>query len=118
MPGFKAGSHLYPIDGAVQDVKAEDTAWAYRDATWSQVFIGCDPDPANADAVRDWTRGYSEALRPYAAGAGYVNFMMDDEGEGRVKATYGSNYPRLQQVKKEYDSENVFQVNQNIVPAA
>jgi hypothetical protein len=118
MPGFKAGTHLYPVDGAVQDVKAEDTAWAYRDATWSQVFIGCDPDPAKADAVRDWTRGYSEALRPYAAGAGYVNFMMDDEGQGRVKATYGSNYPRLQQVKKEYDAENVFRVNQNIEPAA
>ena len=118
MPGFKAGSHLYPIDGAVHDVDAEDTAFAYRDATWSQVFIGCDPDPASANAVRDWTRGYSEALRPYAAGAGYVNFMMDDEGQGRVKATYGVNYPRLQQVKKEYDPENVFRVNQNVEPAA
>jgi FAD/FMN-containing dehydrogenase len=118
MPGFKAGSHLYPVDGAVQDVDADATAFAYRDATWSQVFIGCDPDPAKADDLRAWTRGYSEALRPYAAGAGYVNFMMDDEGHGRVKATYGGNYPRLQQVKKEYDPENVFRVNQNIVPAA
>ncbi len=117
-PGFKAGTHLYPVDGAVHDVAPEDTAWAYRDVTWSQVFIGCDPDPAAAGAVRDWTRGYSEALRPYAAGAGYVNFMMDDEGQGRVKATYGSNYPRLQQVKGEYDPENVFHVNQNIEPAA
>ncbi|HET8742455.1 MAG TPA: FAD-binding oxidoreductase [Gaiella sp.] len=118
MPGFKAGTHLYPVDGAVQDVAAEDTAWAYRDVTWSQVFIGCDPDPGKADALRDWTRGYSEALRPYAAGAGYVNFMMDDEGESRVKATYGSNYPRLQQVKAQYDPDNVFRVNQNIEPAA
>jgi FAD/FMN-containing dehydrogenase len=118
MPGFKAGSHLYPVDGAVQDVDADATAFAYRDATWSQVFIGCDPDPAKADDLRAWTRGYSEALRPYAAGAGYVNFMMDDEDHGRVKATYGGNYPRLQQVKKEYDPENVFRVNQNIVPAA
>ncbi len=117
MPGFKAGTHFYPVDGAVNDVGVEDTAFGYRDATWSQVFIGCDPDPAKADAVRDWTRGYNEALRPYAAGAGYVNFMMDDEGEGRVKATYGSNYPRLQQVKAEYDPENVFRVNQNITPA-
>jgi FAD/FMN-containing dehydrogenase len=117
-PGFKAGTHLYPIDGAVHDVGPEDTAWAYRDATWSQVFIGCDPDPASANAVRDWTRGYSEALRPYAAGAGYVNFMMDDEGQGRVKATYGGNYPRLQRVKAQYDPDNVFHVNQNIEPAA
>src|SRR6478736_5285040 len=87
MPGFKAGTHLYPVDGAVQAAKA--------------------------DALREWTIGYSEALRPYAAGAGYVNFMMDDEGQSRVKATYGGNYPRLQQVKKEYDAENVFRVNQN-----
>ena len=117
MPGFKAGTHLYPLDAAVQDVKADDTAWAYRDATWSQVFIGCDPEPAKADALREWTIGYSETLRPYAAGAGYVNFMMDDEGQSRVKATYGANYPRLQQVKAEYDPENIFRVNQNILPA-
>ncbi len=118
MPGVKTGTHIYPVDGAVHDVKAEDTAFAYRDATWSQVFIGCDPDPASVDAVREWTRGYSDALRPYAAGAGYVNFMMDDEGQGRVKATYGANYPRLQQIKAEYDPENVFRVNQNIEPTA
>jgi len=118
MPGFKAGSHFYPVDGAVNDVAPEDTAFGYRDATWSQVFIGCDPDPASASAVRDWTIGYHEAIVPYTAGASYVNFMMDDEGQGRVKATYGENYPRLAQVKASYDPDNVFRVNQNILPAA
>ncbi|MCZ7588411.1 MAG: FAD-binding oxidoreductase [Gaiella sp.] len=117
MPGFKAGSHLYPVDGAVNDVAPEDTAFGFRDATWSQVFIGCDPDPASASAVRDWTIGYHEAIVPFSAGASYVNFMMDDEGQGRVKATYGSNYARLQQVKAAYDPDNVFRVNQNILPA-
>ena len=68
MPAFKAGSHLYPIDGAAHDVAPEDTAFAFRDATWSQVFIGVDPDPASASALRDWTVGYWEALVPVLGG--------------------------------------------------
>jgi FAD binding domain/Berberine and berberine like len=118
MPGFKAGTHFYPVDGAVNDVAVDETAFAYRDATWSQVFIGCDPDPASASAVREWTIGYHESVVPYSAGASYVNFMMDDEGQGRVKSTYGPNYARLAEVKAAYDPDNVFRVNQNIEPAA
>ena len=45
MPSWKSGSHVYPIDGAAHDVAAEDTAFAYRNSTWSQVFIGVDADP-------------------------------------------------------------------------
>ena len=53
MPTWKCGSHIYPIDGAAHDVAAEDTAFAYRDATWSQVFVGVDPDRrTGADAAR------------------------------------------------------------------
>jgi hypothetical protein len=117
MPGFKCGSHIYPVDGAANDVAPEDTAFAYRDATWSQVFVGVDPDPAAAGALREWTVGYWEALHPYSAGGAYVNFMMD-EGQARVKATYGKNYDRLAKVKAAYDPDNVFRVNQNILPAA
>ena len=116
MPSFKCGSHLYPIDGAAHDVPAEDTAFAYRDARWSQVFIGVDPDPASASTLREWTVGYWEALHPYSAGGAYVNFMME-EGQARVKATYGANYGRLAHVKAAYDPDNVFRVNQNIEPA-
>ncbi|MGA9197859.1 MAG: BBE domain-containing protein, partial [Pseudolabrys sp.] len=46
----------------------------------------------------------------------YVNFMMD-EGEDRVRATYGKNYNRLAKIKKRYDPTNLFRVNQNIAPA-
>jgi FAD/FMN-containing dehydrogenase len=81
------------------------------------VFIGVDGDPAQAGALKDWTIGYWEALHPYAAGGAYVNFMMD-EGQARVKATYGPNYARLQKVKAQVDPDNVFRVNQNILPAA
>jgi len=108
--------HLYPIDGAVNRVGAEDTAWAYRDVTFSQVIVGVDPDPANAGLIRDWTVNYWEALHPHSMGGAYVNFMMD-EGEDRVKATYRGHYDRLAQIKAEYDPENLFRVNQNIRPA-
>ena len=108
---------LYPIDGAPHDVGADETAWAYRDATWSGVIAGVDPDPANAGALRDWCVAYWEAQHPYSAGDAYVNFMMD-EGEERVHATYGPHYERLAAIKAHYDPDNLFHVNQNIRPAS
>ena len=116
MPTWKSTMHLYPIDGAPQDVAPEDTAWGYRDANYSSVFAGVDPDPANVDAIGEWSRGYQEALHPYSAGGAYVNMMMD-EGPDRVRASYGANYDRLTRVKREYDPGNLFRVNQNIPPA-
>jgi FAD/FMN-containing dehydrogenase len=117
MPTWKSTMHLYPIDGAAHDVDPADTAWVYRDAQWGSVFAGVDPDPANADAIRDWTIAYFEALHPYSAGGAYVNMMMD-EGQERVRASYGSNYDRLARIKAEYDPGNLFRVNQNIEPAS
>ncbi len=107
--------HLYPIDGAVHRVAQDATAWSCRDATWSMVVAGLDPDPANAGAITEWAREYWKALRPYTMGNAYVNFMME-EGEDRIKATYGDNYQRLVAVKKKYDPTNFFRVNQNIKP--
>jgi hypothetical protein len=116
VPTWKSGSHIYPIDGAAHDVAPGDTPWGYRDTRWAQVMIGVDPDPASAPTLRDWTIGYWEALHPYSAGGAYVNFMMD-EGDARVRATYGDNYDRLSRAKAQYDPDNVFRVNQNIRPA-
>jgi FAD binding domain/Berberine and berberine like len=117
MPTMKSTMHMYPIDGAAHDVGAADTPWSYREANWSLVFAGVDPDPANAGAVRKWSIDYSEALRPYSAGGGYLNMMMD-EGQERVRASYRDNYDRLARIKAQYDPENLFRVNQNIQPAA
>lgn len=117
LPTMKSTMHMYPIDGAVHDVGAEETAWTYRDSGWASVMVGVDPDPANAEAVRRWTVDYWEAAHPYSAGGAYVNFMMD-EGQERVQATYGGNYARLAQVKAAYDPTNLFRVNQNIRPAS
>ena len=76
-----------------------------------------DPDPANAEKITDWTKAYWEATHPHSAGGAYVNFMMDDEGQERVQATYQHNYQRLAEIKKKYDPRNLFRVNQNIQPA-
>jgi FAD/FMN-containing dehydrogenase len=108
--------HLYPIDGAVHRVGKSDTAWNTRNATWSMVIVGIDTDARNAAGITAWTKGYWEALHPYSYGGGYVNFMMDDEGESRLKATYGDNYERLVALKGKYDPTNFFRVNQNIRP--
>ena len=47
-----------------------------------------------------------------------MNFMMEGEGEDRIRATYGDNYARLAQIKAKYDPTNFFRVNQNIRPEA
>jgi FAD binding domain/Berberine and berberine like len=117
LPTMKSLMHMYPIDGAAHDVGPEDTAFAYRDANWGAVFAGVDPDPANAEAIRRWSTEYQEALHPYSAGGAYLNFIMD-EGEDRVRASYRGNYDRLARIKRTYDPDNLFRVNQNIRPAA
>jgi FAD/FMN-containing dehydrogenase len=117
LPTGRCTMHLYPIDGAVHEVGKNDTAFNFRDATWSRVIVGVDEDPANAERIRKWAREYWEALHPYAAGGGYVNFMME-EGADRIEATYRDNYARLRRVKAKYDPENFFHVNQNIEPAS
>ncbi len=110
--------HLYPIDGAVRRVARDATPWSARDATWSMVIAGIDPDPAKAGELKEWARGYWKAVHPFNLEGGYVNFMMDDEGDARVQATYGENHRRLAAVKATYDPANLFRVNQNIKPAA
>jgi len=116
LPSMHSTMHLYPINGAAARVGKHDTAWNYRGATWAQVMVGVDPDPANNDKTISWTKSYYDALHPYSAGGAYVNFMMDDEGADRIKATYGDNYERLVAIKNKYDPDNLFRVNQNIKP--
>ena len=108
--------HLYPIDGAVHRLGKDETPWSCRDGTWSMVIAAIDPDPAKAAQLKQWGKAYWEAVNPFTMGGGYVNFMMGDEGDARIKATYGGNFQRLVAVKRKYDPNNVFRVNQNIKP--
>jgi FAD/FMN-containing dehydrogenase len=116
LPTLQSTMHLYPVDGAVHRAGRDDTAFSYRDATWSMVIAGVDPDPANAERLRAWTVDYWEALHPYSMGGAYLNFMME-EGQERIRATYRDNYERLARVKAAYDPDNLFHVNHNIRPA-
>ncbi len=116
LPTMHSTMHLYPIDGQTHKVGKNDTAFSYRDANFSEVIVGVDPDPANSDKITKWCKDYFDALHPYSAGGAYVNFMME-EGQERIQASFRDNYARLAAIKKKYDPANFFRVNQNIHPA-
>ncbi len=72
---------FHPIDGAASRVADDATPWAYRDARFAEVFVGVTPDPAENDSIIAWTRETWDALHPFSAGGGYVNFMMEEGTE-------------------------------------
>ena len=107
--------HLYPINGACHRVGPNDTAFAYRDATYAMVLLAGWSDPANDEARIEWLRDYYEAISPYSEPGGYINFMQDDD-YGRITDNYRQNFDRLVELKRTYDPGNLFHVNQNIAP--
>ena len=78
--------------------------------------MAIDADPALLPRDIAWMQEYWGALHPLSAAGGYVNFMMGDEGQERVRATYRDNYDRLAAIKARYDPANLFRINQNIIP--
>ena len=116
LPTLQSTMHLYPIDGAAGDPAPDATAFRYRGSRYGMVIVGVDPDPGLKPELVSWARAYWEAVHPYSAGGAYVNMMMHDEGEDRVRASYGDNYDRLVAAKRRYDPDNRFRVNQNISP--
>ena len=115
LPTQHSTMHFYPVDGAASRVGRNDTAFSYRDAKWSMAIVGVDPEPTNAESITAWAKDYWAAVHSYSLGGAYVNFMME-EGTDRVKATYRDNYGRLVEIKRKYDPDNFFHVNQNIRP--
>ena len=105
------------LGGAVSRIAADATAYTHRDAQFVLNVHGRWADAARDNACIGWARHLFQAAAPYATGGAYVNFLTQEE-QGRVKAAYGSNYPRLALLKKKYDPNNTFRVNQNIGPSA
>jgi FAD/FMN-containing dehydrogenase len=115
VPVVNSTVHIYPINGACHRVSSDATAFAYRDANFATVIAGMWPDPADNEANIQWVRDYYHATAPFSEAGGYVNFMSGDD-QSRVQANYGGNYQRLVDVKRTYDPDNLFHVNQNIAP--
>lgn len=111
-----AGFHL---GGAVSRVDEDATAYSHRDAAYSLIINCAWIDPEESEKNIKWTRAFWEALQPFSSGGAYVNFQSRDEGEDRVKATYGTaKYKRLSELKQKYDPMNFFRMNQNIKPTS
>ena len=115
VPYVSSTMHLYAINGAVNRVAPDATAFAYRDATFAPVIAGMWADPSQNEANIGWVRRYYNATAPHSEQGGYINFMADDDRD-RIQVNYKGNYERLVQVKRAYDPDNVFHVNQNIRP--
>jgi FAD/FMN-containing dehydrogenase len=103
------------IAGASNRVSADAMAYYHRDAKFVLNVHGRWDDVADDEICTAWAREFFQASAPYASAGAYVNFMTAEESD-RVAAAYGSNYDRLVQIKKRYDPENIFHLNQNIKP--
>ena len=108
---------LEQFGGAVARVPKDHTAFPHRDAEYNLAIISRWPEPGGAEPHVAWARGLHDAIRPHTRGV-YVNYL-GDEGEDRVRAAYGaSTFERLVALKKKYDPDNFFRLNQNIKPSA
>jgi FAD/FMN-containing dehydrogenase len=115
VPVVNSTVHIYPINGAAGRVAPDATAFAYRDANFATVIAGMWPEPSQNEANTAWVRNYYDAIAPHSEEGGYINFMSGDD-QARIRANYKGNYERLVQVKRAYDPDNLFHLNQNIAP--
>jgi FAD/FMN-containing dehydrogenase len=117
MPGNAYSALFFEhMEGAVGRVGVRDTAFSNRKAKYNFTILSSWTDRAEDDRYVTWTRAFGDAMKASATGAGYVNYMTDDEGTARIRATYEINYDRLVAVKRKYDPTNFFSGNQNIAP--
>jgi FAD/FMN-containing dehydrogenase len=111
-------SLIIHLAGALNDLADDDGAVGNREARYMSAFAGQWPPDAGDDEHIAWVRQAWESVRPFSTGGNYLNFQTADEDEERVRATYGTNFDRLVEVKEEYDPDNLFRSNRNIRPRA
>lgn len=104
------------LGGAVSRVDASSTAYSHREPEFAITVSPAWTDPQMDDDLIAWARSFFEAVSPFSTGGVYVN-VLSGEGDERIKAAFGDNYHRLVELKREWDPENIFRMNQNIPPA-
>jgi len=106
---------IWQMGGAVSRVGDDETAFSGRSAGFTYNIGGCMETSAGFQEECEWVRDFWSALRPWHEGV-YVNFL-GDEGTERIRQSYGpKKYERLQALKRTYDPDNFFRINQNISP--
>lgn len=103
------------LGGAANRVASDATAYPHRDVEFVMNVHTRWEDPKDDETCVSWARKFFDATAVFSTGGVYVNFISD--GEDRVEAAYGSNYDRVAKLKKRYDPDNLFCVNQNVAPA-
>ncbi|MGH3134161.1 MAG: FAD-binding oxidoreductase [Gaiellaceae bacterium] len=102
--------------GAVTRVGVTDTPVPHREVGHSVLITSVWTDHGETDENVTWTRAAYEAMRPFFVDRRWLNYFSDDDRAEATHAAYGPNYDRLVEVKRRYDRENVFRLNQNIAP--
>ena len=115
MPSPECEVFIAHVGGAMGRVAPDAMAWSNREAHFVMNAHARWRDPAQDNPCIAWARQLFDATAPFATGSVYVNFMPDDE-PGRVEKAYGKNYRRLAEIKRRYDPDNLFRMNQNIRP--
>ena len=116
VPVVNSTVHIYPINGACHRVASDATAFAYRDATFATVIAG--HVARSRPTTRPTSSGFATTTtrpRPSPRRAATSTSWPSDDQE-RIKANYKGNYDRLVDVKRKYDPDNLFHLNQNIRP--
>jgi FAD/FMN-containing dehydrogenase len=117
LPSPECEVFIAHVGGAMGRVAPDAMAWSNREAHFVMNAHTRWRDPAQDATCIAWARQLFDATAPFATGSVYVNFMPEDE-PGRVEKAYGRNYRRLAEIKRRYDPDNLFRMNQNIRPTA
>jgi FAD/FMN-containing dehydrogenase len=116
VPSPMTGVLFEHFHGAVTRIDPTAAAVPHRETGWNMLIPSVWTDPADTEANVAWTKETHAALEPELSERRWLNYLGDDQAEDAIRGAYGPNYDRLREVKRRYDSENVFHLNHNIAP--